>query len=242
MEEAGLPTVGISLVRPHTESMKPPRALWVPFEFGRPLGPPNNAPFQRKVLLAALNLLEAPGGPLLEDFPEDAPGSPDENKTPVPPAAFSRNFVRSIKALQMPAALRSEIAAMRPWYDTAVAQRKRTTFGISGIAPDALADFICPFITGEQPENPRKDLPIIYSLKFAIEDLKAYYVEGITAQPGQEELSSKALQNWFWDETIAGKVVLDLRKALQADSDKLTSMFGSYFLVPGDIARRKESP
>jgi hypothetical protein len=234
-----MPTVGISLVRPHTESMKPPRALWVPFEFGRPLGPPNNTLFQRRILLAALNLLEAPHGPLLEDFPEDAPESPNENKAPVPPAAFSRNFASSMEALEMPEALRSEIAAMRPWYDTAVAQRKRTTVGISGIAPDALADFIYSFLKGEKPENPRKDMPIIYSLKFAIEDLKAYYVEGITSQPGQEELSSKALQNWFWDETIAGKVILDLKKALQADSDKLTSMFGSYFIVPGEIARRK---
>jgi hypothetical protein len=190
-------------------------------------------------LLAALDLLEAPGGPLLEDFPEDAPESPNENKMPVPPVAFSRNFISSIEALQMPEALRSEIAAMRPRYDAAVAQRKRTTVGVSGIAPNALADFIYSFIKAEQPENPRKDLPIIYSLKFAIEDLKAYYLEGITSRPGQEELSSKALQNWFWDETIAGKVILDLKKILQTDSDKLTSMFGRYFIVPGEIARRK---
>jgi hypothetical protein len=239
MEEAGLPTIGISLFRPHTESMKPPRALWVPFEFGRPLGPPNNAAFQRMVLLAALNLLEASGGPLLEDFPEDAPESPNGNKVPIPPVAFSRNFIRSMETLQMPEALRNEIAAMRPWHDRAVVQRKRTTVGISGIAPDALADFIYSFVRGEQPENPRKDLPIIYSLKLAIEDLKAYYVEGITSQRGQEELSSKALQNWFWDKTIAGKVILDLKKILQTDPDKLTSMFGSYFIVPGEIARRK---
>ena len=203
------------------------------------MGPANNAPFQRRILLAALNLLEAPAGPLLEDFPEDAAESPNENKVPVPPVDFSRNFLGSKDAVQMQEPLRREIAAMRPWYDTAVAQRKRTTVGISGIAPDALADFICSFVKGEQPENPRKDLPIIYSLKFAIEDLKAYYVEAITAQPGQEELSSNALQDWFWDETIAGKAILDLKKILQTDSDKLTGMFASYFIVPGEIARRK---
>jgi hypothetical protein len=241
IEERGLPTIGISLLRPHTESMKPPRALWVPFEFGRPLGPPNNAPFQRKILLAALNLLEAPGGPLLEDFPEDAPESPNKNTAPVPPADFSRNFMSSMEEVQMPEALRSEIAAMRPWYDTAVAKRKRTTVGVSGIALDTMADFIYSFVKGEHPENPRKDLPIIYSLKFAIEDLKAYYFEAITSQAGQEELSSKALENWFWDETIAGKVIFDIKKILQTDPDKLTSLFGSHFIVPGEIARRKGS-
>jgi hypothetical protein len=34
-------------------------------------------------------------------------------------------------------------------------------------------------------------------------------------------------------------VILDIKKILQTDSDKLTSMFGSYFIVPGEIARRK---
>ena len=74
MEEEGLPTTQISLVREHTEKIKPPRALWVPFELGRPLGPPNDAAFQKRVLIAALKLLEASGGPVLEDYPEDAPG------------------------------------------------------------------------------------------------------------------------------------------------------------------------
>lgn len=237
-----MPTTGISLVRPHTENMKPPRALWVAFEFGRPLGPPHNAPFQRKVLLAALNLLEAPRGPLLEDFPDDAPESGNENRAPACPPAFSQASIKTIDTRDMLEAFRSEMAAMRPWYDRAVAQRKRTTVGISRLAPEAMADFIYPFVKGEQPDNPRKALPIIYSLKFAVEDLKAYYVEAITSQPGQAELSSKVLQNWFWDETIAGKVILDLKKVLQASPDKLTKMFGGYFIVPGEIARRRELP
>ncbi|MBW2613512.1 MAG: hypothetical protein JRE12_14305, partial [Deltaproteobacteria bacterium] len=44
---------------------------------GRPLGAPNDAPFQERVLMAALKLLEAPKGPVLEDFPEEAPVSND---------------------------------------------------------------------------------------------------------------------------------------------------------------------
>ena len=73
LEDEGLATVLISLVREHTEAMRPPRALWVPFEFGRPLGPPNDPEFQSRVVMAALSLLEAENGPVLEDFPEDAP-------------------------------------------------------------------------------------------------------------------------------------------------------------------------
>ena len=36
-------TTGISLVRENTASMQPPRALWVPFPLGRPLGVPDDA-------------------------------------------------------------------------------------------------------------------------------------------------------------------------------------------------------
>ena len=70
LEEEGLATVAISLIRPQTEKTKPPRALWVPFELGRPFGPPSDADFQQRVILAALGLLERTDGPvLIEDFP-----------------------------------------------------------------------------------------------------------------------------------------------------------------------------
>ena len=66
-------TTQISLIREHTERIRPPRALWVPFELGRPLGVPDDEAFQIRVLLHALKLLEARSGPVLEDFPEEAP-------------------------------------------------------------------------------------------------------------------------------------------------------------------------
>jgi len=59
LEEEGIATVGISLIRPQTENTKPPRALWVPFELGRPFGSPNDPRFQRRVLLAALRRARA---------------------------------------------------------------------------------------------------------------------------------------------------------------------------------------
>jgi hypothetical protein len=73
--------VAIASVRAQAEKTRPPRALWTTSELGRPLGEPGDAPFQRRVLLAALNLLTRTDGPVtLEDFTEDPPGwqdSPD---------------------------------------------------------------------------------------------------------------------------------------------------------------------
>src|SRR5215472_19170007 len=74
IEEEGIATVAISLIRPQTENTEPPRALWVPFELGRPFGPPSDPAFQKRVILAALRLLERENGPvLLENFPNDDP-------------------------------------------------------------------------------------------------------------------------------------------------------------------------
>jgi hypothetical protein len=238
IEEAGVPTAGISLIRPHTEIIKPPRALWVPFELGRPLGPPNNPEFQKKVLLALLRLLEAPTGPVLEDFPEDEPES-DEIVVLACPVNFARDVGESGDDDKILAAFRQEITAMRPWYDMAVNKRQRTTVGVSGINLDKLGDFIYAFIKGETPEKPQDDVPLLNTLKFAVEDLKSYYIEGITAQPGQANASSQRLQDWFWGETVGGKVLLALKKVLEASPDKMTQMMGAHFIVPHEVARRQ---
>ena len=75
LEERGFSTVAIASVRPQAEKTRPPRALWTTSQLGRPLGEPGDAAFQRRVLMAALGLLERTDGPVvLEDFVEDPPG------------------------------------------------------------------------------------------------------------------------------------------------------------------------
>ena len=41
-ESFGLSTVLVGFVKEHIESIKPPRALWLDFPMGRPLGKPND--------------------------------------------------------------------------------------------------------------------------------------------------------------------------------------------------------
>lgn len=238
IEEEGIPTAGISLIRPHTEIIKPPRALWVPFELGRPMGAPDNAAFQRRVLLALLKLLESPAGPIIEDFPEDEPEAAEELTVLACPVNFSQYLVESEETDQMQVAFHREMVAMRPWYDMSVAKRQRTTVGASGIDLEALGDFLYAFITGEEPENPRDDVALVYTLKLAVEDLKSYYIEGITSQPGQTGASSQMLKDWFWDETVAGKVLLQIKEVCENSTDEQMKMIGGHFIVPGDVARR----
>ena len=105
---------------------------------------------------------------------------------------------------QLCAALQREMLSLRPWYDMAVEKQGRTTVGTSGIAVDELGSFVCSFLSSVEPENPSTGVPLGYTLKLAAEDLKAYYLESMTAQPGQESAPSKVLTDWFWEETVAG--------------------------------------
>ena len=57
VEEVGISTVSITLVKSMTKRIKPPRALVVPYRFGNPLGEPNNPTLQHAIIAEALSLL-----------------------------------------------------------------------------------------------------------------------------------------------------------------------------------------
>ena len=206
----------------------------MPFELGRPMGVPNNEVFQRKVLLALISLLERTDGPfIIDDFPEDAPESDDEIEVLSCPVSFDEPGSNDTDPLKT--GFTREITAMGPWYDMAFKKRERTTVGGSGIEIDALGDFIYAFVKGEIPDNPRDDVDISVTLKLAAEDIKSYYIEGVTSQPGQEGLSSRALKEWFWNETIAGKVLLKLVQACSQNDNEMIRMTGQFAIAPMDV-------
>ena len=69
IERAGIPTVVQQFLREIAEKLRPPRALWVPFDHGYPLGEPNNLVLQLDVLRQTFGLLAESGpGPVLRDY------------------------------------------------------------------------------------------------------------------------------------------------------------------------------
>lgn len=69
IEQAGIATIGLSLLKMVTRKVRPPRSLHVPFPLGYPLGKPNDARLQQQVVRAALNLLQSTDElPILQDF------------------------------------------------------------------------------------------------------------------------------------------------------------------------------
>ena len=238
LEDAGLSTVSISLVREHTERIVPPRALWVPFEFGRPLGVPGDAEFQRRVLVAALKLLEVNDGPVLADYPVDVPARA--------PSGEGEGWVCPVN-LQPPigdvgddaliAAFFAEIGELRPWYDIGLERRARTTFGASGLDVAECGRFLGDFLSGDVPATDRwPELRAGDVLKVVLMDVKAYYLEAALARPGGA--SSRDLEEWFWGETNAGQVFLALQRVCAASDDPFIATLGRQFIVPRAQAHR----
>lgn len=233
IEEEGIATTQISLVREHTAAMRPPRALWVPFILGRPLGVPGDPSFQRRALLATLQLLEAESGPVLVDYQEEAPaeGEPDASAF-VCPVSFSRPVVDAGLAGE----LQREIAQLAPWHELASRKSSRTTATLSGLAPEVMAQFIADFIADCATPSFRSDVPMALALRLVTQDLKAYYLEAVAVQPGAR--AALAAREWFWRDTVAGQAFLRLRDACMAHPDDTVQGFGARSLVPLAIAPR----
>ena len=226
-----MPTTQISLIREHSEKIVPPRALWVPFELGRPFGAPNDAGFQKRVLLGALELLEAEEGPILADFPDEAPGGGDITgwacpiNLPPPPGAGDG---------RLGAAFEDEMAQLLTWYDIALKRRGRTTVGASGLGFEEIARFLLSYIDDQGTESPNPDLATGLALKHAVEDLKAFYMEAATARPGPS--SARQVADWFWRQTSGAKVLYALKAVCIASDDAAIQRLGHRAIVPANEA------
>lgn len=193
---------------------------------GRPFGVPNDAAFQRRVLLAVLRLIEAPSGPVLEDYPEEAPA-------PAPGAmegvACPVSFNRAPDSADPGAILLREIGELAPWYDLARERRQRTTVGVSGVSIAEAVQAIAAVLAGK-PAPSFSGLNAGQSLKLAYEDIRAYYFEAAAARPGGAQWDE--ILRWFWHDTAAGRVFLQLQQTCLASSDASLKHLGSKALVP----------
>ena len=217
LEGEGIQTTQISVVREHTEALAPPRALWVPFMFGRPFGVPRDAAFQRRVLLAALILLERAQGPILEDFPEDAPY---DDLGPEPeglscPVSFPRRHVDGEG--QLAGQFAEEVAQLGAWYELSLRHRGRTSLGVTGLSIEELVGYLTSWLGDKPRPSFREGLSAGRALKLACDEVKAYYYEAVVMQPGRR--SSEDIQNWFFMETAAGQVFVRLRDMAAASTD-----------------------
>ncbi|HWD56861.1 MAG TPA: hypothetical protein VG308_01175 [Stellaceae bacterium] len=222
LEEEGIASVAIALIRPQAEKTRPPRALFVPFELGRPIGPPGDPAFQKRVIRAALGMLVEAGGPVrIADFPDDDPreaADPDW-RAPRPPAG--EHGAEAVEA---------ELRALAQPYAASCVARERSTVGLSGLPPAECGAYLAAWLRGERPESPIADMSPPLALRFAIDDLKAFALEAALT-PGSRP-SSRQLGDWLWNETALGDAIQTLRREFLAGDDERLKQL-AFFFVPG---------
>ena len=177
---------------------------------------------------------------MLEDFPDDEPeGAPSDM-----PLACPVSFAAEVAGLDAQGkllhAFHSEVEGLRNWYDVAVAKRGRTTADTTGLTPEENAAFIAAFARGEEPDNPMADVSLGAVLKMASEDLKAYYHESVTAQPGRST-DPNSLADWFWGETAAARVLNEVRVQCLGREGEEYQDLGNRMLVPQRQLHRFEA-
>ena len=222
-------------MREHTEIIQPPRALWVTFVLGRPLGAPDDPALQTRVLKAALALLDAEQGPVLADYPEHVT-EPDLEGWACPV-----NFgAKAPKPDDLAAALQREIRDLAPWHLRAVEIAGRTTVGVSTMTmPDAAAFLAGWLDTATAPPSPPASLKPSDAIKYAVEDLKAFYLESARAQPGGMGASIAQQAEWLWGATALGRLFLTLQPLLAENADPLIRWIAVRTLIPATQGHRQ---
>ena len=217
LEDEGLSTVVVALVREHVVKMSPPRAIWVPFEMGRPFATPDDVGLQQRVLNAALSLLDDPTSePLLKDFVEEASEQQGDLNWSFPGKLDADSAI-------------DEASIVLPIWHKAQTRFNKTTFGISGLTPEAAVEFVDRYLSPDPMPNP-KGLAPVSRVRFAIDDIKVFYFEAALANGGQP--SSDQLNDWFWKQTLAGKMILDFQDAIRLGDDKNLRLISSSLIPP----------
>jgi hypothetical protein len=228
LEEEGIASVAVALIRPQAEHTRPPRALWVPFELGRPIGPPSDPAFQKRVILAALEMLVEGDGPVrIVDFPDDDPreiADPDWH-APSPVSGGGSGWGLGPALAD---AVEAELRALAPAYAASCVARERSTVGLSGLPPAESGAYIAAWLCGERPASPVADMSPGLALRFAIDDIKAFALEAALV-PGTRP-SSKQLGDWLWDDTALGAGLQVLRRAILAGDDERLKAVAAFFV------------
>jgi len=212
-EEHGLATTSISLVREHTEKVKPPRALFVPFPFGHPLGEANEPELQTHVMRAAFALLDRQAGPVLEDYPDDIYADQDINL--VQASGVSQPTTTQDVAF--------EVTTLRPYYEQWVAAHSgRSAVGVTGVDQRrfrGLVRVLEAYADGREIDVPERNtqVPLPQFVRWAADDLKAFYLEARMQQKPAE--SFQDLNRWLWSETALSNLLRGVRDRMRAAGD-----------------------
>ncbi len=238
IERAGVATASISLIREQSEAVRPPRALWVPYALGRPLGSAADPEFQKEVMRASLGMLATATEPTIEDYAVEAPQEAQPGQWACP-VSFP-----VVEDSSLSARLTAEVARLAPWSAETRAKRGRTLFGVTGAQPvqfqwvaQALSRIAEDGDLTQLPATKDAQAPIDWAFEMPIlirhlaDDLRTFYHEAIAAQPGADAPNHAALNDWIFGGTALGDVLQAIGKHL-TDEGSPQSLLVRGLLIP----------
>lgn len=205
-EATNLSTVQISLIKEHTQKVRPPRALFCGFPYGLALGKPNDAAFQHRVLAATFSLLDRATGPVFEEFPED-----------IVPAVTP-----TATASERPTDPAFELTGLRGYYTQFVERYGRTAVGLSGIPQTrfrGVVRLLEQYVADASLDGmePPEGVTALQYLRYVCDDLKAFYREAYLAQ--YPHADGAQVESWFWHETAMGGLIRRVRDRVKSFDD-----------------------
>ena len=212
-EAAGIATIVLSSVREMAVKTAPPRGVHCEFPLGRPLGRPGDPEFQHDVLARAFALLEAPSGPVLVDHPVVIESDGEQVSCTLPPR-FDPGLAPAV----------DEARGIRRAYERVAARRGVSSVG-RVIDADAVPGAIAALVAIADGADWRTvELPGGNTTALC-HDIRSYYEEAaldlvIGPLPGPG-----ALEDWFFERTETGRVMLAARDAIRASGAKAPVWF-----------------
>jgi D-proline reductase (dithiol) PrdB len=224
LETHGLSTVLLALVREFVEKVRPPRAVFVPFPFGAPVGMPNDREQQLAVLRTALSTFEAPSGPVLVDF--EAELSTGQAGAPAVASAIERAQQPNVDTVDAA----TETSIMRRYYEQWLLEHgDKTAVGLSGIPVVRFRGIIRSFEAFvKNPDADIRERPESVSrpefIRYCADDLKAMFLEGrIMMKPGE---TPDQANRWLWGESALGRLLVDVKDQMEQSSDESMRIAG----------------
>jgi len=204
LESRGLSTVVLALVR----------AVFVPFPFGAPCGPPGDRDQQLSVLRTALAPFAADQGPVLVDFEGEA--GPGYTPGPVQASAVERASDRGPDTA-------TETSAMRRYHEQWLhRQGNKTAVGVTGIPVvrfRGIIRFFEAFVQNNDADMRERPAGMSKAdfMRYCSDDLKAMYLEGRMMMKPAETPDQAG--RWLWGETALGKLLVDVKNQMEKSPD-----------------------
>ena len=218
-EAAGIATVVLSSVREMAVKTAPPRALHCEFPLGRPLGRPNDPEFQHDVIARAFALLSETTGPVLVDHPEVIEADTEAVSCALPPR-FDPGLAPCV----------DEAKGLRRAHDRAVTRRGFTHVGRSVDADGVLdaLEMLHRIANGEDWTT--VGIPGGNTAALC-HDIRTYYEEAALELIDGPIPGGRAMEDWFFESTDAGRTMLAARTAIRDAGAKFPVWF---YMTPGN--------